>query len=88
MHIHFVCVFAGVVPLIASEFHILRLHRNSAAADSTSLRPLDPFLERGAARQSPEQLEVRDHQITGELQAQADIVRSHENSHECSEIQM
>lgn len=60
IHIRFVCVVASVVPLIASEFHILRLHCNSVATDSTSLRPLDPFLERGAARQSPEQLEVRD----------------------------
>lgn len=65
-----------------SEFHILRLLCNSVANDSTSLRPLDPFLECGAARQNSEQQEMRDHKITGKLQAQPDTVRSHENSHE------
>lgn len=70
-----VCV---VVPLIASEVHILRLHHNSVANDSTSLRPL----EHAAAQQSPEQPEVQDHKIMGELQAQVDIVRSYENSQE------
>lgn len=50
--------------------------RDSEATDGASPRTLDLFLW------SPEQLEVRDHKITGPVKAPAGIGTSHDNSRE------